>query len=343
MGGTPTRHKMAKAGDRISEYVLEAPVGRGGFGEVWRAHHHVWQQQRVAIKLPHQADYIRQLQREGLAVQGLEHPNIVKALGFDPFADPPYLVMEFVDGGSLRPMIQRREITIERAAAITSQLLAALKYAHGKGIVHRDIKPENILMAADASAAVCAKLTDFGVGTSTAATSMVYSMSIENGASNIAGTLDYMSPEQRSGGAVDARSDLYAVGVVLFEMLTGEKPAGGEVPGDLNPAVPAYLNDSFRRAYARLDKRFASADEFAATLRPALPPLSITPPKLPSAGSCPRCRKHVDTDDQFCMHCGVQLTPVIRRCPHCRAYPSRRDTFCIQCGKLLPNVVSSMA
>jgi len=335
---------MAKAGDRVSEFVLESPVGRGAFGEVWRAHHHVWQQQRAAVKLPHQAEYIRQLQREGLAVQGLEHPNIVKAIGFDPFADPPYLVMEYVEGGSLRPLIQRREVTVQRAVEVTSQLLSALKYAHARGIVHRDIKPENILMSKDG----VAKLTDFGVGkTAGGAASIVYSMSIDNGAGNIAGTLDYMSPEQRSGGEVDARSDLYAVGVVLFEMLTGDKPAGGEVPGDLNPSVPAYLNEAFRRAYARLDRRFVSADEFAAALRtaptkPVTPPPLLTP-KAASARQCPRCHRPVDPDDQFCMHCGVQLTPIVRRCSRCRAYPSPSDTFCHQCGNQLPAVVSSTA
>jgi len=334
---------MAKAGDRVSEFVLESPVGRGAFGEVWRAHHHVWQQQRAAVKLPHQAEYIRQLQREGLAIQGLEHPNIVKAIGFDPFADPPYLVMEYVEGGSLRPMIQRREITVQRAVEITNQLLAALKYTHSRGIVHRDIKPENILLTKEC----VAKLTDFGVGRAAGgAASIVYSMSIDNGAGNIAGTLDYMSPEQRSGGEVDARSDLYAVGVVLFEMLTGEKPAGGEVPGDLNPSVPAYLNEAFRRAYARADKRFTSADEFSAALRAATAK-QATPPRLPpkpiAGRQCPRCHRPVDPDDQFCMHCGVQLTPIVRRCNRCRAYPSPSDTFCHQCGNPLQEVVSSKA
>ena len=114
---------MAKAGDRISEYVLEEPLGSGAFGEVWRGRHHVWHAQQVAVKLPHDSEYIRQLQREGLAVQGLEHPNIVRAIGFDPYADPPYLISELVPGGSLRGQLKRGPLPVDRAINILGDLL----------------------------------------------------------------------------------------------------------------------------------------------------------------------------------------------------------------------------
>src|SRR5580700_5077482 len=131
--------------------------------------------------------------------------------------------------------------------------------------------------------------------------SIAYSQSLNSPAgADIAGTLDYMAPEQRSSGNVDARVDLYACGVMLYEMLTGERPAGTDLPSDLNPAVPKSLDEVFRRSYARLDKRFTSADEFLKALSGPLPP------PLPHANSqCPQCHKPVSATDQFCMYCGV--------------------------------------
>src|SRR5688500_9868886 len=126
---------MLHTGQRISEYVLEERLGAGGAGDVWRAHHHVWQQQQVAIKIPRDAEYSRQLQREGLAIQQLDHPNIIKAFGFDPYADPPYLVMEYAAGGSLRGIVKTSKPDVRRAVALVTQVLEGLAYAHAKGLV----------------------------------------------------------------------------------------------------------------------------------------------------------------------------------------------------------------
>jgi serine/threonine protein kinase len=169
---------------------------------------------------------------------------------------------------------------------------------------------------------------------------------------DIAGSLDYMAPEQRGGTNVDARADLYACGVVLYELLTGEKPAGTDVPSDLNPSVPKQLDDAFRRSYARLEKRFTSADQFIAALPGAngqrtgafvAPPKKAPPPPpIRQASSfvahpvdCPRCHQSVDSTDQFCMHCGVQLVAQVRRCRKCGAYPDASDRYCIFCGETL--------
>ncbi|HEX8322944.1 MAG TPA: serine/threonine-protein kinase [Tepidisphaeraceae bacterium] len=337
---------MAKAGQRVSEYLLEERLGAGAFGEVWKARHHAWHDTVVAVKLPHDGTVIRQLQREGSLVQGLMHPNIVKPLGFDAFADPPYLVSEYVEGGSLRGPIGRRELSPARAVAVLRDVLAALSFAHSRGIVHRDLKPENILLDAGGRA----KLADFGLGQATpnVAVSAVYSLSLDGpAAQQVAGTLDYMAPEQRAGQPVDARADLYAASVVLFEMLTGQKPVGHELPGDLNPKAPAHLNEVFRRGYARAERRFASADEFLAALDASVPPpLAIgkasalpvpapQPRRAPADRDCPRCHRDVGAADQFCMHCGVQLLPVVRRCEGCGAYPDPNDIFCIRCGDAL--------
>jgi eukaryotic-like serine/threonine-protein kinase len=342
---------MPSSGQRISEYVLEERVGAGAFGEVWRARHHVWADQLVAVKIPTDPQYVRNLQREGAAIHGLVHPNIVRAIGFDPYADPPYLVMEYVAGTSLRPLIGAKSLEIKDAVAIMKQVLTGLSYAHSQGMIHRDIKPENILVHERAASEGyggegMVKVTDFGLGravSTTAMGSIALSVSLDDAAGReIAGTLDYMSPEARSGGEVDVRSDIYALGVVLYEMLTGERPAGTDVPSDLNKSVPPHLDEAFRRSWARLDRRFASAEEFLRALSPA------QPPALPSRGpaaqattlpsnmrNCPHCRQFVDKNDQFCMHCGVQLVPTVRRCGKCGAYPDATDRYCIFCGEAL--------
>jgi serine/threonine-protein kinase len=330
---------MPQAGQRVGEYVLEEPLGSGAFGQVWRARHHAWLDQIVAVKIPTDPQYLRNLQREGAAVHGLVHPNVARAIAFDPFADPPYLVTEYVPGGSLRPLIAKKSLTPNHVIAVMQQVLSGLKHAHDKGTVHRDVKPENILVHERAAKEGYAtegvvKLTDFGLGRAAgdaAMQSIAYSASLNDPkARELAGTLDYMPPEVRGGAEADARADVYACGVVLYEMLTGERPAGTDVPSDVNPNVPRHLDDVFRRAYARLEKRFTSADEFLGALggqsSVALPGRVITTP------TCPQCRKNVNFGDQFCMHCGIQLVAQVRRCTKCGAYPDSTDQYCIFCG-----------
>src|SRR5689334_25444218 len=103
---------MPSSNQRVGEFVLMDRINRGTFGEVWRAHHHVWVDQLVAIKIPTDTMYLRELQREGVAIHGLVHPNIVRAIGFDPYADPPYLTMEYIPGSSLRPLVSSRSVNI---------------------------------------------------------------------------------------------------------------------------------------------------------------------------------------------------------------------------------------
>ena len=332
---------MIAPNQRISEYVLDNRLGGGTFGEVWRAHHHVWVDQLVAIKLPSDPQYVRNLQHEGAAIHGLVHPNIARAIGFDPYGDPPYLITEYVPGTSLRPLIAQKNLKTNDAIAIMRQVLAGLSYAHANGIVHRDMKPENILIHERAlrdgfNSEGVVKVTDFGLGRAankTAVGSIAYSQSLNDAAGReIAGTLDYMSPEQRAGDA-DARADIYACGVILYELLTGEKPAGTDLPSDLNKSIPKYLDEAFRRSYARLEKRFASADEFAKALAPTGPPPLVMPVK--SSTICPSCKRGVEPTDQFCMHCGTQLVAQVRRCEKCGAYPDASDRFCMFCGEAL--------
>ncbi|HZN64251.1 MAG TPA: protein kinase, partial [Tepidisphaeraceae bacterium] len=213
---------------------------------------------------------------------------------FDPYGDPPYLVMEYVPGTSLRELIRQRALTVPDAAAVMKQVLAALGHAHANGVVHRDVKPENILIHERAvtegyGAEGVVRLTDFGLGQANVAEgSILLSTEARDAHRGAGGTHHYMPPEQASGAAVDARADLYACGVVLFELLTGERPAGTEVPSDLNPSVPKHLDDAFRRAYARLERRFASAGDFAAALEaPAAAPAPTPAAAPPAPGESP--------------------------------------------------------
>jgi serine/threonine protein kinase len=251
-----------------------------------------------------------------------------------------------VDGPSLQQVIDelRGGFPIPAAATIMRGVLQALVAAHANGMIHRDIKPANILLghprekiASITEQAV--KVTDFGLGQVGGATaqSIMQSGSLltEDGRS-ISGTLAYMSPEQKEGKEIDARSDLYSCGLVLYEMLTGERPQGTDLPSAMRSGVPAALDDVFRRSYARLDRRFASAAEMLAALSvdaPAPPP----PPKarrtVDGVAVCPNCGTATQQDDQFCIGCGRQLAASVPRCPACGGYVHRADRFCIFCGK----------
>lgn len=340
-----------QTGDRINNYLLDERIAVGGFGEVWKAHHHVFHE-TVAIKLPTDPDYVRHLQREGLAAHALRHPNIVRVIDLDPYATPPYLVTEYVDGPSLRRIIERHPdgLPIEPVIAILYGTLAALSAAHQAGVVHRDIKPDNILIAGGPELSdmtpARVRVTDFGLGrcSQTAAGAMVQSGSIVNDTGrHLAGTIAYMSPEQRDGLVVDARSDLYSLGVVLHEMLTGVLPQGTDLPGSIRRDVPQWLDEIFERCYARRERRFTSSRQIQEMIEDhvASPWVSpgANPPALPrvwpSDGSarCGYCHGLVEAEDQFCIHCGRQLVECVPRCPACQAFVGARDNFCILCGR----------
>jgi serine/threonine-protein kinase len=280
--------RQLASGDRISEYILEAKIGEGGFGQVWRAHHHIWKDRLVAVKVPQDADYVEQLQREGVLQHELEGEHVVKTVGLDPFHDPPYLIMDYIDGKNLRGLLEEKgSLPIETALNIATQVAEVLSVAHKKSVVHRDIKPENILV--DREGVVW--LTDFGLGkvAERLTTTLLRSGSlVTTQGRSIAGTLNYMSPEQRSGEDVDPRTDIYSLGLVLFELLTGKLPEGGEVPTDLRPGLPERVDAIFSRCYARREKRYPSVDNLLQDLvglrekskpRPLKRPISRVQPR----------------------------------------------------------------
>ena len=243
-----------KKGDRISEYILEEPLGQGGFGQVWRARHHMWSDRQVAVKIPTSPEAVRELANEGTLQAALHHPGIARTLGMDPSASPPYFITEFVPGKNLRTILEERGPMHPRVVLQTlDAILEILEYAHSQGVVHQDIKPENVMRTPEGEI----KLTDFGLGQNVNGESLLLSASLRSEGAQVAGTLPYIAPEIRDGhGRPDGRSDLYSLGIVFFELLTGKRPAGGEVPSDLNPALPHYTDEIFRGLYTRRENRF---------------------------------------------------------------------------------------
>ncbi len=264
----------ASPGDSIGEYQLDCLLGQGGFGEIWKAHHRAFREQLVAIKLPRGEADREALRREGDLQHRLRHPGIVRCLGMDLEATPPYIVMEYLPGGTLRDKLQAGPLPWQEAAGLTREILTTLRAAHADDVVHLDLKPENVLFDEEGRS----KLTDFGLSRSLNDLETSLQFSAEN-ASTVAGTLAYMAPEQRKGEAADASTDLFAVGAMLFEMLTGEPPVGADSLRELVPQAPLGLDAVFRRSFTRRARRYRSAQAMLQALdRATAVPRSLPPP-----------------------------------------------------------------
>ena len=258
-------------------YLIEELVGVGGMCNVYRAFD-AEALQTVAVKMlrdEYAADeeYLRRFRNESRAINALSHPNIVKIYDVVLDAPNPYLVMEYVSGITLKEYIDRKKPLPGRTAAnIAGLVLTALQCAHENGIVHRDVKPQNIMVTEKGEV----KVMDFGI----ARFAMSQSHTIDG---NAIGSVHYISPEQALGGAVDQRTDIYSVGVILFEMLCGRLPFDGESPvsvalqqveqnpkalRSLNPSVPVGLEQITLHAMAKNpDDRYADCGEMIADLR----------------------------------------------------------------------------
>lgn len=207
-------------------FVLGDVIGSGGMAMVYLA----WDREsesQVAVKIlrseyNEDSDFIRRFSMEAQAASRMSHPNIVNIYGAYQDGDVRYIVMEYVKGRTLKEVIrQTGRIKPQRAVQITLRILAAVDHAHKCHIIHRDIKPQNILVDTDGNI----KVADFGIARATNASTQTYT-----DGSNVFGSVHYFSPEQASGQTADEKSDLYSVGVVLYEMLTGSVPFDGENP-----------------------------------------------------------------------------------------------------------------
>ena len=203
-------------------YRLEAQIGSGGMSTVYRATDTVLER-HVAVKLMHRefaedSDQLERFRREARAVAQLSHPHIVNVIDAGEDSGHPYIVFEHVDGETLKERIRRLgRLPVDQAVAYAIEIARALSAAHARGIVHRDIKPQNVLIGPDGSA----KVTDFGIARSLDDEGLT-------AAGRVLGTTDYVSPEQALGREVGGQTDLYSLGVVLFEMLVGDVPFHGD-------------------------------------------------------------------------------------------------------------------
>src|SRR4051812_13091908 len=256
-------------------YKIVRKLGAGGMADVYLAEDQELGR-RVAIKIlndRHAVDdsFIERFRREAKNAAGLSHPNIVSIYDRGEAEGTYYIAMEYLDGRSLKELVVARgPLPIPDAIAAMRQVLGALRFAHRKGVVHRDIKPHNVMADADGRL----KVTDFGIARA--------GVSQMTEAGSIIGTAQYLSPEQARGTAVDQRSDLYSVGIVLYEMLTGQVPFTGDTPveiamkhlstvpsppSDLNDKVPHDLDAIVLRALSKEpEQRYQSSEEMDADL-----------------------------------------------------------------------------
>jgi eukaryotic-like serine/threonine-protein kinase len=262
-----------REGDQLDQYRIEKLVARSGMASIFRGTD-TRTGRPVAIKIPHpevESDpaFFDRFQREQDIGQKLDHSGVMKVLT-DPDRSQIYMAMEWVEGRLLRQILSEGKLPPERAVKIALGISSALDYIHSHGVVHRDLKPENIMVDPEDRI----KLIDFGIAGQEGARRLTFAK-----LSQLMGTPDYISPEQVKGKRGDARSDIYALGVMLYEMLTGQVPFRGTnafaimndrllnnpiPPREVNPDISPELQEIIYRALERDPKnRYSSAREFA--------------------------------------------------------------------------------
>jgi serine/threonine-protein kinase len=266
-----------ETGAKLDQFTIVKAIGHGAFSDVFLAEDPSGR--RVVLKCPHEsimgdvATFDR-FRRELEISRHLQHPGIQRPIEFTSDRSRPYMIMEYIDGETLRAMLGReKKLSVEKAVDFGRQLASAMAYAHSQGVVHRDLKPENVLVTSDGKLVV----TDFGVAFMAGARRLTWRWF-----STALGTPDYMSPEQIQGKRGDARTDVYAIGVMLYEMLAGRVPWEGDnalsvmsqhinapVPPlhELNSAVPPPIDGIVRKCLRKNpDERYEDASSLRSDL-----------------------------------------------------------------------------
>jgi serine/threonine-protein kinase len=261
-------------------YELLELIGKGGMSSVYKAHDRLLDRQ-IAVKVLHphfteDEEYVERFRREARSVAQLSHPNIVTVIDRGEDDGRQFIVFEYVEGENLKQLLERTgPMPVRDALLLALQMARALSFAHGRGLIHRDVKPQNVLLNADGQA----KMTDFGIARSVD----VQGVTITG---TVLGTSEYIAPEQARGQQVDAQTDVYSLGVVLYELLVGGVPYEGETfvtvalkhvneptPSvlDRRPELPPRVALAVERAMAKSpDERFASMQELVDELEACL-------------------------------------------------------------------------
>jgi eukaryotic-like serine/threonine-protein kinase len=275
-------------GEKIAgRYEVQELVGHGGMSSVYKARDALLER-NVALKILHDQysaddDFVERFKREARSVAQLQHPNIVTVIDRGEEDGRQYIVFEYIDGENLKELVVRKgRLDVREALEIALEVARGLAFAHQHGLVHRDVKPQNVLLNGDGKA----KVTDFGIARTVDVDGMTQT-------GTVLGTSNYIAPEQASGQRVDAHSDVYALGVVLYELLAGDVPFPGEsfvavamkhlhepapnlleVRRDVPPRVAAAVDRALEKDP---EQRFATMDDFAAELEACLGELDHGP------------------------------------------------------------------
>ncbi|NRD78829.1 Stk1 family PASTA domain-containing Ser/Thr kinase [Bacillus sp. BRMEA1] len=278
-------------GKRLSDrYKILDIIGGGGMANVYLAHDMILDRD-VAVKMlrldfANDEEFIRRFHREAQSATSLAHPNIVSIYDVGEEGDLYYIVMEYVEGQTLKKYIQQRSpLILEDIIRIMSQLTSAIAHAHHNHIIHRDIKPHNILVDHNGNV----KITDFGIAMALSATSITQTNSV-------LGSVHYLSPEQARGGMANEKSDIYSLGIVMFELLTGRLPFSGESAVSIalkhlqsetpsvrrwNPSIPQSVENIVLKATAKDPfHRYNNVEEMEEDLRTSLDPERMDEPKF---------------------------------------------------------------
>ena len=285
---------------QYGRYEITGELGKGSMGVVYRAHDpQIGRDIALKVLRPDRVsseDFVQRFMKEARAIGRMSHPSIVTVYDVGEDQGTVYIAMEFLEGVPLNAYTREKALTMDEIAGIGIQVAESLDYAHTRGIVHRDIKPQNIMVAPGGRV----KLTDFGI-----AHIEDPEASHQTQAGEILGTPNYMSPEQVMGRKVDGRSDLYSLGVILYELASGVRPFKGENlaaifhaitsetparPQELNPEVSAALSDIVMKCLSRdAAERYATGSELADALKGYLkagePAIPATVPKKGPLGA----------------------------------------------------------
>jgi eukaryotic-like serine/threonine-protein kinase len=314
----------------IGKYKILAPLGSGGFGTVFLAED-TWIDKKVALKVPHrQSLEFGELLREPRLLATLSHPNIVAVLTAERLDDIFFIVMEYVPGETLEALSDREgPMDLGRALDFACQMCNAVDHAHGQGIIHRDLRPGNVIVTETG----VAKVADFGTSRF---------LEIAAHGTTVIGSPAYMAPEQFHGKAVFA-SDVYSLGVTLYQLLTGRLPYDPPAPGDLdrlmrgeltssprlhNAKIPKVIADVVLKAMApEISARYARAHDLLDAMLAARPSGSTRRPWPAAAGAVAvhepakdireRLRARETPSGRFCWHCGKPLAARSGTCPFC--------------------------